>query len=93
MTALSGNNEFCFTLTLNVLRGEGKQVLVNSSYLAPYVSMDRLWRIQKVKKIEKKKKKPHTQNTKQNKQTNKTEQKTFTYFSTDALEVSSRHGI
>ena len=47
-----------------------------------------LWTVsaefQKLKKIER--------NTKQNKQT-KQNRKTFPYFSTDALEVSSRHGI
>lgn len=30
------------SFTLSVLQGEGKQVLINSGYLAPYVSMDRL---------------------------------------------------
>lgn len=66
VTALSGNNEFCCTSTLDVSRGKGEQVLAISSYLASYVSMDRLRRIPKVKKNWKKHK---------TKQTNKTEQK------------------
>ena len=94
MTVLSGNSEFCFNSTLNVPRGEGEQVLaVKSSYLGPQVSMDCLRRIPKViKEVN-----PYWMILKQKKtkiiMLIKKIRKTFTYFSTDALKVSPRHGI